>query len=157
MRELFVQAVQLKLSLYRSASKPPSQSPAKSTVALCELSDDEQAKKAEFLRSFLVASVLPLWPEGWMQLSVLMGMAQSKAATSTTANISSASQHQKSQQQYQKSQMNASLNMPGPPNTAATSSPLARNNMSLNEASLPTKQITGLNLVSKSGKLSSEQ
>lgn len=141
-----VQIVQLKLSLYSSTSRPPSQSPVKSTGAMAsELSEEEQAKKAEFLKSFLVASILPLWPDGWMQLSVLTSLSQGHKSLATN------SQHKS--QQFHKPQMNASLNMASP----AASSPLARSNMSLNEGSLPNRLNSeggggGLKLVSKSGK-----
>lgn len=106
-----------------------------------ELSEEEQAKKAEFLKSFLVATILPLWPDGWMQLSVLTSLSQSHKPSATN------SQHKS--QQFHQAQMNASLNMA----SSAANSPLARNNMSLNEGSLPNRLNSGgLNLVSKSGK-----
>lgn len=65
------------MSLYRSASKPPHQSP-----------EDELQKKNEYLKTFLLTSIINLWPDNWMQMNVLLHMSQQKSQ-STNKNTAS--------------------------------------------------------------------
>jgi len=142
-RDLFLQIVQLQQGLYRSASRTPSQSPIKQS----QESEDEKAKKLEFIRTFIAQQILPLWPENWMQMSILLAMAQSRPSA---ANTQHQSLNQQQQPQPQKSQMSASLNVT--PVASASSNPLARNNTSINEGSTSNTLANGLSIVSKSGK-----
>ena len=56
------------MSLYRSSSKPPFQSPAKHP----DPTGEDTAKRNEYLQAFLTTTILPLWLENWMQLKVLL-------------------------------------------------------------------------------------
>ena len=74
-RELVLQLAHSKMNLYRSASRTPSaqlQSPMKTS------DEDEQAKKNEYLKTFLSTNLINLWPENWMQMNVLLHMIHMK-------------------------------------------------------------------------------
>ncbi len=99
-RDTYLQVVNLKMSLYRSSSKPPIQSPAKQP----DPTGEEAAKRNEYLKVFLTTTILPLWMDNWMQLNVLLHMSTSKPGNSTN-------QQQHQQQQLHQHTLNASTAM----------------------------------------------
>ena len=129
---------------YRSLTKQPSQSPVKSQAS--DLAEEETSKKNEFLKSFLIAQILPLWPENWMQLNVLLHMSNSKPAISGQQHHQSRNpqqNHQSSLSSNAKSNITSSSLVQSP--AATTSNPVVQNTSFATNGSI-------INLASKSGK-----
>ena len=121
-RELVLQLAHSKMNMYRSASRTPSaqmQSPVKTS------DEDEQAKKNEYLKTFISTSLINLWPENWMQMNVLLHMIHMKGIGG-----SGAAGHQ-SQNSALNQSVNSSpivKNQSAPNLQAVNTNPVVRNN-----------------------------
>ncbi len=119
------------MSLYRSSSKPPMQSPAKQP----DPTGEEAAKRNEYLKVFLTTTILPLWMDNWMQLNVLLHM-----STSKPGNSNNQQHHQSRAPPPQQPQSSPSINK-----TTPVHSPIVQNRPFVTNGSI-------INLASKSGK-----
>ena len=75
-----MQITNLKSSQYRSTSKPSHQPGVKVEP------EEEAQKKNEYLKNFLLTSIIVLWPDNWMQMNVLLHINQQKGHNSQGAN-----------------------------------------------------------------------
>jgi hypothetical protein len=79
-RDLYLSIVNMKMELYPRSLKPTN---AHTSNVMSNI-EDEQNKRLEYLRTFLVNSIINLWPDNWMQMNVLIN-ASSKSSSNNTA------------------------------------------------------------------------
>ncbi len=81
-RDLYLSIVNMKMELYPRSIKPTNAQ----TSNVMSNTEDEQNKRLEYLRTFLVNSIINLWPDNWMQMNVLINASSKSSNNNTAAN-----------------------------------------------------------------------
>ena len=132
-RDLYLSIVSMKMELFRPA-KPPVNAPQPQP-------EEEEIKKQEYLKNFLISNIICLWPDNWMQLNVLINAQNRNTNSLNTSNNARPSNQQQ--------QINNSMSKSNENNTSNAFAPNDNNNIIIQSTHSSANII---NIASKNGK-----